>query len=302
MAGVTAGEELAAGAVAGAARPLWQHITWPECRGWRDAGNRLHRCEQGDVPHHRSGRCRDCNRRHDEAQEARSAARERRKEAHAPVAAQPVHPDEFGGEDTPHAPAAETLATLLRYAGMPVPEQGEGGAILYTHTFIPETPPLPASVPDLVRAGTAVGTAVAATVAAPPAPPAPPAAASEGEEFAWTLFEGVARTNDALAPVISLGKDGDCRLNVGALALWPGEVAAVEVLFDRAKRALALRPCAVGAAAGRRLRLDRKTGAKVCSLRAFRAAHDWLPAETLRLTPRLVGGLLVIVVGETAAR
>lgn len=263
------------------ANPLWQHATWPECRGWRNAQNVRQPCDQGDVAHHRAGRCRQCDRRNEAASDARSAVRGSRKEAATPERERAVplaatlHPGEFGGEDAPHAPAAATLAESLLYDGAPKRADVQ---TVYTLTY------------------------VATGGATPPAPPVPPATtevAAECDDFAWTLFEGAARTNDALRPTVSLGKDGDCRLNAGALALLPEGTAAVEVLFDRAKRALALRPCAATAPAGRMLRGD-KTGAKVCSIRAFRKAHDWLPAGTLRLTPRLVGGLLVVVVNEVA--
>lgn len=90
----------------------------------------------------------------------------------------------------------------------------------------------------------------------------------------------------------SIAKDANVRINGPAYALWGREVAAVEVLYDRARRALALRPCAESLPHARKLRPDK--AARCCSLRAFQSATGLLGEATRVVVPQLVGGLLIL--------
>lgn len=246
--------------MSGATLRRWKHATYPECRGWRDEGNAHHRCDQDDPTHHYSGRCRACHGRSE-------AAKGRRVAKSGQAMAARVDPDAAraierlnGPPPAADPPAAPSAARALD--GLLGGDPGFTGG---------------AESAAYVRAGRGGG--------------------ADGD-FAWTLFD-VPRRHTAAddEPVVTLHRDGDCRLNAAAWRL-AGEPVAIEVLYDATRRAVALRPCDAGARAARLLRIDRKSQARTASLRAFRRAVDWFPAATVRLTPRRVGPLLVLELAE----
>ncbi len=154
----------------------------------------------------------------------------------------------------------------------------------------------PAAVVLPADFGAAPAPAVAAVEVAAPAPVAvefyPPDDDTAG--YAWTLFDappGVLA--DPTRALVTLGKDGDIRLNYAARQLL-GNPTTIEVLHDERRRALALRGCDPGHAHARVLREDRTTRAAQIAARTLRRFLPWVPAETVRITPRLAGGLLIL--------
>lgn len=223
----------------------WQHPQWEACRGWRNDDNQLQRCDQGEVAHYRSGRCRRCSDRYDACQEARSERREARQATATPAAAVAPVP--------PLAPPAPP---------------------------VPSTPP---PVPPAPPAVTPLSSGTAGTNADLPA-------------FTWTLVAQRGGTPNAALPVITLTRNGVLQINPRALALWPRATTAVQVYVDEARQALAIQPCAGDASGARGVRGDTKSRAGLVSVTALPRLLDWWPTATVRLTPRLMDGMLVVIV------
>ncbi len=248
------------------------------CVGYEDAEGQRRACITPDQRHLAKGMCRKCYAKNAASKAAR---REAGAELPAPlVVAAPVPPptpapargewlppedsgpDAFGGEDAPHAPAAATLA----------PDWRDQPAEALAAAILPASP-------------------------APAPPPTPPA-----DGYAWAVFDQPPHTGGATEPRVTVVADGNCRINAAAYALWGREVAAVEILHDRARRAVALRPCDPAKRHARRLRADK--GARCCSLRAFRRSLPLaaFPAGIVVAAPRLVApDLLVFDLPQPAA-
>lgn len=240
------------------------------CVGYEDAEGQRRACVTPDQRHLAKGMCRKCYAKNAAAKAAR---REAGAEAPPPlVVATPAPapapprgewlppedngPDAFGGEDAPHAPAAATLA----------PDWRDQPAEALAAAILPQ-PPAPTPAP----------------------PPAPPA-----EGYAWAVFDQPPHVGGATEPRITVVADGSCRINAAAYALWGREVAAVEILHDRTRRAVALRPCDPAKRHARQLRADK--GARQCSLRAFRRSLPLadFPTGVVIAAPRLVAPDLLV--------
>lgn len=124
--------------------------------------------------------------------------------------------------------------------------------------------------------------------------------AAPGEGFAWEVFRGGPPRRGGRGPRASVYRGRALRLNKAALALWGREVAAVEVLFDRARGAVALRPCDPALPHARLLTSDR--GGRSLAVGSLRAATGMFAGgASTAATPRLVGDLMVLEFGAGAA-
>jgi len=127
----------------------------------------------------------------------------------------------------------------------------------------------------------------------------PVAAEPMAAGYDWILFDAPPHNPSPTEPRISVVKDGNCRLNAAAYALWGHEVKAVEILHDRRRAAIALRPCDPRLPHARQLRPDK--GARSCSLRAFQRATGILRDGAHAGRPQLVGTMLVLELPGGAA-
>jgi len=252
------------------------------CVGWEDDDAVHHGCTTDDFPILARGRCTRCYTRNN----AVERRRKRQEEDRSPS-------DPLRGRRS--APALVDSATVAAPVPPPDPAPPRGGwqpdpefAPVTPDDFgdedVPHAPAAATLAPDW-RERPAESLA-AAVLPPPPAPPAP------AETYAWTVFDQPPHIVVPTAPTITLAKDGGCRLNSLAYGLWGREVAAVEVLYDQTRRAVALRPCDPALPHARRLRTDK--GSRHCSLRAFRRATGLLAGGTVAVVPRLVAPDLIV--------
>lgn len=245
------------------------------CIGWEDANRHHLGCATPKEPHLAKGRCRKCYARH---AGARRSEREALAETPAPLLAPaPARPNV--DPDVVRAKAARATVPVPR--DEPAAEDAPGADVLHA-----------------TAAATMLADAARATVAASNGPnDAPAAAHNAADAFVWEVFDTAPHVLVATEPRVTIVADGNCRINAPGYALWGREVASIEILYDRARGAVAFRPCDPALPHARRLREDKS--ARQCSLRAFRrSVGDLLPDGVVVARPRLVGGLLVIVVGE----
>lgn len=228
----------------------------PACLGWDDAIGERHACLRNHGPALADGRCARCARMQRGADHARAVlAREDRPSPGLTLTVEEVLPPE--------------TAERLRAAAVVTVEREQ-----------PSFTGAQGAVPAGDRRSSS--------------DPRHTVAATPDDGYAWALFDQSPHIVRPNQPAVSIGKDGDCRLNGPAVALWGvRQVEAVEVLYDLERRAIALRPCEPAVQHARKLRPDKR--ARCLSLRGFRSATG-LPGvgQAARATPRLVGELLVI--------